>query len=77
MLTQGRAPQHGRTPLIIAVRFGRNVAAQVLLEAGANTEARNEVRARRGGAGGGEREKWDGVSCFMPRARGAGNCLPI
>ena len=46
-----RAPQDGCTPLIIAAELGKEVAAQVLLEAGANMEAEDRVRARSRGEG--------------------------
>jgi len=49
MLTWGREPQGGRTPLWVAAQQGEEAATQVLLLAGANKEAKDEVRAKRGG----------------------------
>ena len=53
MLTRGDAPQNGNTPLFIAAFHDNMASAQVLLQAGANKEAKNEVRAKRRGEGGG------------------------
>jgi len=44
----GGTPQHGSTPLVVAA-LGHVEVAQVLLEAGADTEATGQVRARWGG----------------------------
>ena len=41
-----RAPQDGATPLFIAAEKGRLAVARILLDAGANTEAKDKVRAR-------------------------------
>jgi hypothetical protein len=46
VLTWGSALQYGRTPLFIAAQAGKEAVAQVLLEAGADTEAPGSVRAR-------------------------------
>ena len=43
------APQDGATPLWIAAQEGQEEVAQVLLKAGANTEAKDKVRDRRRG----------------------------
>ena len=77
VLTQGRAPQDGHTPLWMASLHGNVVAARLLLEAGANTEAKDTVGARRAGEGVGWVEKCGCISCFMLRVRGAGNCVSI
>jgi hypothetical protein len=49
----GGAPQDGHTPLFFAALRGHVEVAQVLLEAGANKEAKDEVMMSRGGEGGG------------------------
>ena len=61
------APQHGQTPLFVAAWEGKEAVAQVLLDAGANTEAKDKVRAKRGGegGGGGQGEIRGCVSCFL------------
>ena len=43
------ATQDGRTPLFIAAWNGEAALAQVLLGVGANKEAQDKVRERRGG----------------------------
>ena len=48
MLTRGGSQQDGATPLWIAAQGGKQAVAQVLLEAGANTKAKDKVRAKRG-----------------------------
>ena len=53
VLTRGHTLQDGRTPLIMAAFVGDMEVAQVLLKAGANKEAKDEVRMIRGGEGGG------------------------
>ena len=49
MLTWARAPQIGYTSLIMAAAFGRAPVVKLLLDAGANKNAKNNVRGRRGG----------------------------
>ena len=51
-LTRGHAPQTGWTPLHAAVHFGRIGVVRLLLEAGADTTAKNEVSGRSLGDGG-------------------------
>ena len=58
----GGAPQAGRTPLFVAALRGHVEVAQVLHEAGANKEAKDEVRMIRGGEGGGQGEQ---RSCLL------------
>ena len=63
----GGTPQHGWTPLFLAAQQGNEVVTQMLVVAGANTEAKDEVRAEREGAGGGGRVTIRGcslVSCL-------------
>jgi ankyrin repeat protein len=49
VLTRRSAPQDGCTPLFITALVGHVEVAQVLIQAGANREAKNKVRAKRGG----------------------------
>ena len=49
MLTPGRTPQFERTPLFAAARSGHRAVVEALVEAGANTDAPDEVRDVRGG----------------------------
>ena len=49
MLTRGRAPQDGWTPLYAAASYGYPEVVEALVEAGANTDAPDEVRDVRGG----------------------------
>ena len=44
MLTRGRAPQGGKTPLHLAAYTGQDAVARVLLEARADVNARVQVR---------------------------------
>ena len=46
MLTRRESPQNGCTPLWAASFRGNAAVAQVLLQAGANNEAKVKVRAR-------------------------------
>ena len=48
-LTRGRAPQWGWTPLHRASRFGYQAVARVLVDAGADKEAKDKASERRGG----------------------------
>ena len=48
----GRRAQYGMTPLIRAAENGRADCARLLLDAGAEKEAKNGVRARSGGGEG-------------------------
>ena len=43
MLTRRRAPQDGWTPLYAAACNGQDAVARVLVDAGADTEARDRV----------------------------------
>ena len=61
----GFAPQDGDTPLLIAAHQGDEAVVQVLLQAGANTEATDKVRARWRVGNGGGGEKRGCVSCFL------------
>jgi len=47
VLTRGHALQNGQTPLIMAAIQNYMEVAQLLLQAGANKEAKDEVRMRR------------------------------
>ena len=49
VLTRGRAPQEGRTPLYIAVEKSHLAVVKVLVAKGADTNAAEKVRERRGG----------------------------
>ena len=49
----GRRAQRGYTPLILATMDGRADCARLLLDAGADTEVKDQVRARAGVACGG------------------------
>ena len=44
MLTRGRAPQTGNTPLLAAAQLGHVEVVQLLVQAGSNKDAPNEVR---------------------------------
>ena len=46
-MTRGDAPQDGHTPLFIAAREGHLEVAQILLDAGANKQAKVKVRGGR------------------------------
>ena len=60
MLTRGCAPQDGETPLYIAAEKGHLEVARVLLEAGADITANDNVSERRvGGEGQRIRESMD------------------
>ena len=50
-MTLGCAPQDGRTPLFIAAQYGQLAMIRLLLEAGANPVAKDEVMEGMGGEG--------------------------
>ena len=52
LLKQGRAPQDGLTPLFIAAWDGHVALAELLVAKGADKDAMNEVRGKRGGNAG-------------------------
>ena len=49
VLTRWRAPQVGETPLYVAAQQGHHGVVQALATAGADKDAPQEVRGRRGG----------------------------
>ena len=44
LLTRGRAPQGGNTPLLAAAQLGHVEVVQLLVQAGSNKDAPHEVR---------------------------------
>jgi ankyrin repeat protein len=51
VLTRGRAPQDGATPLFTAAQNGHLPVVEALVEAGAHKDAPNKVREGRGREG--------------------------
>ena len=72
-LTRQRAPlQDGATPLHLAAEGGEEGAMGVLLEAGADREAKNNVSGDRGGESGDGSEEGAGQEESKVEARGLG-----
>jgi len=49
VLTRGRAPQNGGTPLFMAAQNGHVAVVELLVAKGADMDAANKVWERRGG----------------------------